>query len=186
VTYALTLQNTLSSYESLMSNLRSSSGTERLRLLDEYFGGGSDTQSSHGNKIDEHIEGSPQSEISAGDGLADVLEQTSVDQDGRICFYGTTSLFHLRPTDSALYSRSQTSTMADTTDAALVEGCEPQLTAQYQNSLRFSTDSLLNDSTILSPLVIPDNQLYDELLETYWCWPHHLHLFLCRKIFMRE
>jgi hypothetical protein len=169
-----------------MSNLRSSSSTERLRLLEEYFGGGSDMQSNHSNRIDEHIEGSPQSENSARDGLADVLEQTSVDQDGRICFYGTTSLFHLCPTDPALYSRCQASIKADTTDAALSEGREPQLTAQHQNSLRFSTDSLLNDYTILSSPVVPHNQLYDELLETYWCWPHHLHLVLCRKTFMRE
>jgi hypothetical protein len=88
--------------ESLMSNLHSSSGTEHLRLLERYFGGRSDTQGSNGNTIDEHIEGSPQSEILAGDGLADVLEQSSFDQDGRICFYGTTSLFHLRPTDPAV------------------------------------------------------------------------------------
>lgn len=31
-----------------------------------------------------------------------------------------------------------------------------------------------------------DSQLCNELLETYWCWPHHLHLVLCRKIFMRD
>jgi hypothetical protein len=134
-----------------MSNLHSSSGTEHLRLLERYFGGRSDTQGSNGNTIDEHIEGSPQSEILAGYGLADVLEQSSVDQDGRICFYGTTSLFHLGPTDPALYSRFQTSIMAETTDIAIVDGREPQLTAQHQNSLRFSADSLLNDSTILNP-----------------------------------
>lgn len=114
--------------------------------------------------------------------MIELLNETSVDEDGRICFYGTTSLFHLKPDQSTIMSRTAQAP-ADTILALPEETTTPSV--QWLNS----------PSPSLSPSAQPDIKSYlnidissetcNELLETYWCWPHNIHLVLCRKIFMR-
>lgn len=47
---------------------------------------------------DERQEGSVMTEAASSENeLTGILNETSVDEEGRICFYGTTSSFHLQP-----------------------------------------------------------------------------------------
>lgn len=127
-------------------------------------------------------------EVSSDNELTEILNETSVDEDGRICFYGTTSLFHLQP-DQATSTRTgerNDPTFVHSNGLALWER-----SFQWQNSLNLDTPS---PSLSVSPQtdigtylnVDIDSQVCSELLDIYWCWPHHLHLVLCKKLFIRK
>lgn len=181
--YSLALQNRLNGCELLLDRLRRANDTERLRILEEHFG----NDVSKKRKRPANTEGpppdSPQSEQSAADDeMIDLCHETTVDEDGRICFYGTTSFFHLNPEESTvscvqppqgtpeamLASPDQTSPSAWSLDAP-----SPAPRHGAQRDIK----SYLN--------VDISTEACNELLETYWCWPHNIHLVLCRKIFMR-
>ncbi len=71
-------------------------------MLEEHFNGGGDRNGSVKRKrlsnAEERQDGSATTEFSSSENeLTEILNETSVDEDGRICFYGTTSSFHLQP-----------------------------------------------------------------------------------------
>lgn len=181
--------------ESLLDRLRTASATERLKILDEHFSNDTSVKRKRSTNPDEQLqqqqEESPRSDESAEEELTELLNETSVDEEGRIVFYGTTSLFHLQPDQTAI---SRTQAPQEPSDTILVVAGEtaPPLerTLQWQTTLNLntpspslSTSAQTDFGTYLNADV--NSELCNELLETYWCWPHHLHLVLCRKIFMR-
>lgn len=181
VTYALSLQDRLKTSEAILERLRNASEAERSQLLDEHFNSirthpkpprASDINS--GAQRD-----SPQSDVSAEDGVAELLNEATVGEDGRICFYGRTSLYHLQPEQTVLVYRP---------GGGLSEAIPYQSIIRREsiNSLAAPSPAPSQQTDLGSIITAEISQeLVDELLDVYWCWPHHLHLVLCRKIFIR-
>lgn len=167
VTYAVSLQNSVKASESLLNSLRDANDVDRLRLLEEYFSGNLISERRPSTTISEQHKDSPDSDNSVENDLTELLNETSVGEDGRICFYGKTSLYHLQP-DQVPLSRPQAGEIPDTF---------------YTPSPPFSISAQADVVLSVDVDITPD--LCNELLEMYWCWPHHLHLVLCRKVFMR-
>jgi hypothetical protein len=175
-----------------MSELRAASDVERLRILDDHFSKDKTLKVRRMSSTDGgHLEGSPSSEISVEDELTELLHETSVDEDGRICFYGSTSNLHLEP-DHAAFIRQHTG------EVPSIARAEDTGTISWQQAPdKPHTESLssLSPSTTAATVSVDhiasviDNhitlEIFHELMEIYWCWPHHLHLVLCRKLFMR-
>jgi hypothetical protein len=185
VAYSLALQNRLNACEFLLDRLRGADGPERLRILEEHFG----NDMSRKRKRPANTEGqgplpdSPQSDGSADDEMIDFCHETSVDEHGRICFYGTTSFFHLNPDESTV---SFVQAPQGTPEAMLAS---PEQTSPSAWSLDGPSPPPRHGEQrdIQSYLNIDiSTETCNELLETYWCWPHNIHLVLCRKIFMRR
>ena len=170
--------------------MRGANDAERLRMLEEQFS--SDTNGAHKRPVNsqEQLENSPQSEATSENDLTDLLNETSVDEDGRICFYGTTSSFHLQP-DQSVLSGQQAGEVSEASVVMTDDAVSGDRIPQWRNSLAFDTPSPSLSVSVQTDLgtflnTDVDSELCNELLETYWCWPHHLHLVLCRKIFMRQ
>ena len=188
------MQNRLDACESLLQRLRLANDGERTRLLEDHFdnpGGekvGKRKRPNNCTNVVEQENNSPITEGSSDNELVEVFNETSVDDHGRICFYGTTSLFHLQPDKNA----KPAPLAVEAQDNGLTLGSEAfsyDAVSQWENSLTFdtpspslSTGAQPDIATFLNVNV--DSKLCLELLETYWCWPHHLHLVLCRKLFM--
>lgn len=192
MTYSILLQNQVKAAESLINELRAASDVERLRILDDHFTKDKALKVRRMSSTEGHLEGSPSSEISVEDELTELLHETSVDEDGRICFYGSTSSLHVQP-DQAAFIRQQpaeapsigcvddsgTNSWFQAPDKPRTESLSslsPPLTTNTTAPVDHIA-SVLNDEITL--------ELFNELMEIYWCWPHHLHLVLCRKLFMR-
>lgn len=116
VTYSLALQARVDTCESLLKCLHIASEEERSRLLEEHFSGSGDRSGNGKRKrisnTEDRQDRSATTEVSSSENeLTEILNETSVDEDGRICFYGTTSSFHLQP-DKVL--RSQIGERPDT------------------------------------------------------------------------
>lgn len=116
VTYSLALQARVDTCESLLKCLHIASEEERSRLLEEHFSGSGDRSGNGKRKrvsnTEDRQDRSATTEVSSSENeLTEILNETSVDEDGRICFYGTTSSFHLQP-DKVL--RSQVGERPDT------------------------------------------------------------------------
>ncbi|MDI1489551.1 MAG: hypothetical protein OHK93_000748 [Ramalina farinacea] len=204
VAYSIALQNRLETCESLLNRLRVANDEERSRLLENHFNGNAAYKSGKrrrpGDGIDvttnkgaheEHSPGGTDVAAASSDNeLVEVFNETSVDDHGRICFYGTTSLFHVQPD---VNPRGPTLPQ-DVGDHVLSLQTEPfsyDAISQWDNNLSLDTPSPATSVGTRTDIgtymnVDVDSQLCQELLDTYWCWPHHLHLVLCRKIFMRD
>ena len=116
ITYSLALQARVDTCESLLKRLHVASEQERSRLLEEHVNGSGDKNGIGKRKrisnAEERQDSNPATEVSSSENeLTEILNETSVDEDGRICFYGTTSSFHLQP-DKVL--RSQLGERPDT------------------------------------------------------------------------
>lgn len=177
-------------YESLLSNLRSANDAARLQILADYFSNSEIPEREKSPQLRDPENDTPQSEESTIDELNELLSETSVDEEGRICFYGATSLFHLQPDQAKIFSTE------------LLETAEPNLlnvneTLQWERPVQWQNNRTLRTSrpllsattqsdfgTFLSPDV--SSSLCNELLEIYWAWPHHLHRVLSRKLFTRK
>ncbi|MCJ1306057.1 hypothetical protein MMC08_008875 [Hypocenomyce scalaris] len=190
VAYSLALQSRVNACETLIERLRGANDAERLRMLEEQFT--SDTNGAHQRPVNsqEQRENSPQSEATSENDLTELLNETSVDEDGRICFYGTTSLFHLQP-DQSVLSGQQAGEVSEASVVMTDDAVSGDRIPQWRNSLAFDTPSPALSTSVQTDLgtflnTDVDSELCNELLETYWCWPHHLHLVLCRKIFMHD
>lgn len=188
VTYALALQSRVEKCEALLEQMRVADDGDLRNLLDEHFSdtGAKSTKRKRGSTAAEPQQESPLTEVSSENELTEVLNETSVDEDGRICFYGTTSLYHLQPDQvSKSVGERRDSALGVANDLAPWER-----TFQWQDSLSLDTPSPSISTSAQTDIgtylnVDVDSQLCNELLDIYWCWPHHLHLVLCRKIFMR-
>ncbi|KAL8689138.1 MAG: hypothetical protein Q9218_005123 [Villophora microphyllina] len=178
VTYAIALQSRLDACETLLNRLRVADDSERTLLLDQHFA--EDQQNSKRKRSSiagEQNEGSSSIELASESETADTLVEASVDDEGHP--YGLTSMFHPQLDQSA---------------KADVPGTVPVMSngmMPWDSSLGLDTPSpslSISAQTDISSYLHMDigSQICNELLETYWCWPHHLHLVLCRKIFMRD
>ena len=188
VAYSIALQDRLEACENLLARLRIASDPERTELLDEYFTNGPDKKGKRKRigTADVPTQQSPASDESSENDLVEVLNETSVDDHGRICFYGSTSLFHVQPDKNA----KPPSNGSENVDSGF-ESWSYDSTSQIDPSLAFDTASPTLSAAAQTDIatylnVDIDPQVCHELLNTYWCWPHHLHLVLCRKIFMRR
>ena len=71
--------------------------------MEEHFNGSGDNNGNGkrkriSNTDERQQDSSAGTEVSSSENeLTEILNETSVDEDGRICFYGTTSSFHLQP-----------------------------------------------------------------------------------------
>ncbi|KAI0414669.1 fungal-specific transcription factor domain-containing protein [Xylaria grammica] len=160
--YAVTLQHQLKAYQERFEQLRAAKDAERDALLAKPVTTGplqgcSTSDSSPPHVVDSAAHGSDEDSSS-------LQEETSIGTDGQLCFYGSTSLYHISPSDghrgSTLYSNGR-------------ETGEPHARLEQQDAMT----AFLGE--------IPSS-LLDNLLDTYWCWPHHLHCVLIKKIFIRD
>lgn len=192
VASAIALQDRISSLEALLDSLRGSNDTERLNILNDHFEQSKDDVR---NVIMDgvnngHQRASSQAERSIEDDRTQLLQETSVDEHGRVCFYGSTSLFHMKPGPDVLLReealrKSSTSVQSTTSPVS----CDSELELQSAPLPQNPTAPLSTHSKIDGEMSYNADYALSvcrELLETYWCWPHHLHLVLCRKLFMRK
>ncbi|KKA16332.1 hypothetical protein T310_10066 [Rasamsonia emersonii CBS 393.64] len=180
-----TLQDRLKMFETILERLRTASPEERLRLLDEHFSKEATASSKPpraSNLNTRQQKESPRSEVSTEDEVTELLNETSVGEDGRICFYGRTSLYHLQPEQITLTRRPSGSEIVVET-----RPYGPATRKESIYSLAAPSPALSQQSELGSIINSQISQeLVNELLDVYWCWPHHLHLVLCRKLFMRD
>ncbi|OQU97002.1 Fungal specific transcription factor domain-containing protein [Cladophialophora immunda] len=164
-----------------MDRLECANDGERLRILKEHFDQDANRRQRDPIIPDGPLSDSPHSDLPSDEEM--IANETSVDVDGRICFFGTTSLYHYKPDQSTAPRMHPLGELAST----MFPG--PQVATP--------TSQLLDSpSDFLNPVEQPDiksflnthvsSEICNELLETYWCWPHNIHFVLCRKIFMRD
>ena len=111
----------------------------------------------------------PGEQLAADVDSDDLPEAMSLGADGQVYFYGQTSLYRLDEDDP----KKESNTAKDSTS--------PDDRSLDRQSTRNAEQHELK--AFLSE--IPPS-LLDELLETYWCWPHHLHCVLSKKVFLRK
>jgi hypothetical protein len=170
----LELEAKIEHYDSLIGRLRQSDDVNRLRILSQYF----DSPDIVGQFQERTIpKATPPGDQETSDS-SDIFEEITLDGGGNLCFYGATSLYHwtLGPEDQVSPSNSRIT-------IGVSAGPQPPEAR--------SIPSLLSCNMLSSPrMVIGDvdinSSLLHTLLDTYWCFPHHLHLVLSRRLFMGE
>ncbi|RFU73437.1 nitrogen assimilation transcription factor nira [Trichoderma arundinaceum] len=91
----------------------------------------------------------------------DLQEETSIGIDGQVYFYGRTSLYHIDPQKS------------------------PRDEARDDGSLAYGSNTRPEEQNEMAAFLAEISPvLLHELLATYWCWPHHLHCVLVKKVFL--
>ncbi|KAE9376450.1 hypothetical protein N431DRAFT_479708 [Stipitochalara longipes BDJ] len=195
IAFALAQQDRIASLDSLIERLRAAEESQRLRILEEHFNQEVEhPRPAHRRRpegTNEHsLEASPPSDTSLDDDLSQLLKETSIDESGRVCFYGSTSFYHV---EAGLNSLPPQDTLDNSiTSTQSVHSPEP-----------WESEVVSQNTSLPQPLSGPlsttpefgNGQTFNEeyhtatcqdLLATYWCWPHHLHLVLCRNLFMRD
>ena len=179
--YSVAVQSRLDTCELLLDRLRCANDAEQLRILDEHFSNDTNRRKRRRSEISEApLPDTPRSDGSSDDEM--IANEISVDVDGRICFYGTTSLYHLKPDQSTMPRITLPGEASDMIFASPQEVTPP-------------SHLLDSPSDFLRPREQPDikscfnidisSEICNELLDTYWCWSHNIRFILCRKIFMR-
>ncbi|GAP88259.2 putative nitrogen assimilation transcription factor nirA [Rosellinia necatrix] len=167
VAYAITLQRQLKTYQSLFEQLRTASYAERDAILAKPLPLGVDEPHVLDGPGPPRDIGNSSSPWSDGETeVASLQKETSIDVDGKVCFYGSTSLYHVAPSDNH-QGESEPSDGGDTQ-----AGDTP---VEFERNNKMA--AFLGE--------IPP-ALLDELLDEYWRWPHHLHRVLVKKIFKRS
>ncbi|OAP62261.1 hypothetical protein AYL99_04464 [Fonsecaea erecta] len=187
VAYAATLEKRLKAFEERFERLRQSSNVdERDALIHEPFEdvrperarapsapmAGLEKQQNEAQEPETQSSPSPAAQNEPPD-------ETSIGVDGRICFYGKTSHYHVDPQDDG------------TGEDLLPEGDEQQvLNLGVSTASTVYTTPELNlfvDAPALPQLLSEiSNELLDHFLDAYWCWSHHLHLVLNKRLFLRD
>ncbi|KAL7901870.1 fungal-specific transcription factor domain-containing protein [Trichoderma sp. TUCIM 5745] len=92
---------------------------------------------------------------------SDFQEETSIGIDGQVYFYGRTSLYHIDPQKT------------------------PRDEARDDSNLGYGSNTRPEEQNEMAAFLaeISPGMLH-ELLATYWCWPHHLHCVLVKKVFL--
>ncbi|KAJ4858036.1 fungal specific transcription factor domain-containing protein [Trichoderma breve] len=176
------MQERLEALEKTLQRLRNATDLERSKLLEEHFN--SDITSHENTNVSGHnalpvVERNTEVCTSADDDLANLLDETTVTKNGQIDFFGPTSHYHVqREKGVRIPSRLSVSRETDILYSSLTIRGMPNAACAPATRPRDDLRSALSPE-IPEPLV-------DELLDVYWCWPHHFHLVLCRKIFMRD
>lgn len=172
------MQDRLQALEKTMQRLRNATDLERSKLLEEHFKGDiSNCETiNNSNRYALHVNEQNTQTCAAGDDeLANILDETTVTKNGQLDFFGPTSHYHVLQEKDARAVRQisvgrETDVVRNSLTIRGMPTCAPA--TRPRGDLRF----------VLSP-EIPE-LLVNELLDVYWCWPHHFHLVLCRKLFM--
>lgn len=158
---------------------------EKSQFLEEYFENSNSlskprrasqanpNENLHQGRADPQAAANVEVDESSEDEVTELLNETTVGEDGRIYFYGRTSHYHLQPAqicDSSVAERELSEAIRYR--SAIHKDPSPGTSPQTDWGSIFTTDI--------------SQELVSELLDVYWCWPHHLHLVLCRRIFMRQ
>ena len=178
VSYAVSLENQLQIYKNQFEQLRRAASNQRLALLEDFMSNEApvaDQQRSLSDMTtelgDETQNRSPESLAGDPNGTIEEPEETSVGMDGEICFYGKTSLYHVEPREDGNEPTQH--------DRAATERNQP---AVSYSSPAFSVG---HDFTVASVRSEVSPQTFNDLVTVYWCLPHHLHLVLCKPLFLR-
>ncbi|OTB17020.1 hypothetical protein K445DRAFT_365650 [Daldinia sp. EC12] len=172
VAYAVSLQNELQAYKNRIDELRRVKDEDRDALLNEPI------RTINPNEGRSRAFRSPldlQSHQQQADSVTventdDAAEMASVGTDGRVNFYGKTSLYHIDP--KHFEENSPTSSHGDST-------------GNYIHDMA-GMPSMLELLDIASLLAEIPHGLLNHLLDTYWCYPHHFHCVLCKPLFLRD
>ncbi|KAF2110189.1 fungal-specific transcription factor domain-containing protein [Lophiotrema nucula] len=190
VAYAVALENKLKQSEDLLERLRDANDAERPSILKDHFNLGSDA-SDHPASGDQRVspdDSTTQSNSSPNDTL-ELTNEASVDEEGRICFYGKTSLYHIE-TQPFTWPNSSSTPPSSLTIPSINEPTSLGGSGSFSRELGSNASPMLRStSTDVWASIMKSGisaELVEELLETYWCWPHHLHRVLCRRIFLRD
>ncbi|KAI0855810.1 fungal-specific transcription factor domain-containing protein [Xylaria cubensis] len=160
--YAVALQHQLKAYQERFEQLRAAKDAERDTLLAKPITIDQTQGLSTNGSSPPHI-GDPTVPWSDEESTS-LQEETSIGTDGQVCFYGSTSLYHIAPSDG---HQDKTSFKSDRQ-------------AGETHARREQQDVMTSFLAEIPP------SLLDDLLKTYWCWPHHLHCVLVKKIFLRD
>ncbi|KIX96081.1 uncharacterized protein Z520_08336 [Fonsecaea multimorphosa CBS 102226] len=187
VAYAASLEKRLKAFEERFEKLRQSSTVdERNALIQEPFEDVKPERTRAPSALMAVPEGQ-QNEVHEPETLSspspaaqnEPPDETSIGADGRICFYGKTSHYHVDLED-------------DGTGVELL----PESDEQQALNMGVSTAStiyttpelnLFVDSPAMPQLLSEiSSESLNHLLDAYWCWSHHLHLVLNKRLFLRD
>lgn len=159
------IESKIEHFTVIFRRLRAASNEARLRILDEYFKDVNNDLNSDPQHPKEPIHSLEQS----SDNTKAILDQVTSDERGRLCFYGATSFYYAR-VDQVNHGPSL---------------CNDLDTYDQESHLIYDRTLLLPNQMLLEELRLSDSHL-QTLLDTYWHFPHHLHLVLSRKLFMSK
>ncbi|KAK4943048.1 hypothetical protein LTR10_017247 [Elasticomyces elasticus] len=191
VAYAVSLQNQLQAYKDRFARLRQVADKERPALLEELLtaeGAVKNNVSLEQSQHDQNGAGCQQSRSDsdleeASDGEQhEAPDEASLDPDGRLVFYGKTSLYHLGPQEDTRYN-PQTENIPNENGFVIPEPPVHSNSASHETPGYFAHDANDNLPQFISEI---DATLLNHLLETYWSYPQHLHCVLCKSLFMRD
>ncbi|OCT54330.1 hypothetical protein CLCR_00914 [Cladophialophora carrionii] len=189
VAYAISLENRLKEFEDRFERLRRSTSTEELQaLISKPFERAKPERARRASAdarepkdaLDEglDVEAADSSPLIQGE----PPDEASVGVDGRICFYGKTSHYHVGPRededDEGTLPRSSEQRERQTTD---------------QQQPMSSASTIYTTPDVNAPIESPGppevlseipSEFLDHLLDAYWCWAHHLHLVLNKRLFL--
>ncbi|KAI1126604.1 fungal-specific transcription factor domain-containing protein [Nemania abortiva] len=160
--YAVTLQRQLKAYQERFERLRGAKDAERDTLLAEPITADQPQEFCASDRSPPQVRDST-AQWSDGEPTS-LQEETSIGTDGKVCFYGSTSLYHVTPSEEH---------RGDTPNGKDQQAGEARVRLEQQDEM-----------TVFLSEISPS--LLDDLLSTYWCWPHHLHCVLVKKIFIRD
>ncbi|KAI8957733.1 hypothetical protein F5Y11DRAFT_352216 [Daldinia sp. FL1419] len=171
IAYAVSLQNELQAYKNRIEELRRVKDKDRDALLDEPIRTINPNEGrSRAFRSTPELQNLQQVDNATTDGTDDTTEMASVGTDGRVNFYGKTSLYHIDP--KHFEENSPTTSHED--DAG-----------NYSRGIA-ATPSMFELHDTASLLVEIPHGLLNHLLDTYWCYPHHFHCVLCKPLFLRD
>ncbi|KAI1100861.1 fungal-specific transcription factor domain-containing protein [Jackrogersella minutella] len=171
IAYAVSLQNQLQAYKDRFEELRRVMDEERDALLNEPIDTVSPNEGrSRAFRSAPEVRDPRRIESATKEDATDAAEMASVGTDGRVCFYGKTSLYHIDP-------KSFEADSPETIHDANFEDSNRSMA--YMSSIPESHDTA-------SLLAETPASLLNHLFDTYWTYPHHFHCVLCKPLFIRD
>ncbi|KAI1642845.1 fungal-specific transcription factor domain-containing protein [Daldinia loculata] len=171
IAYAVSLQNELQAYKNRIEELRRVKDKDRDALLDEPIRTINPNEGrSRAFRSPPDIQSPRREDSVTVESTDDAADMASVGTDGRVNFYGKTSLYHIDP--KHFEESSPTDSHEDSTGT-------------YINDMA-TMPSILEFHDTASLLAEIPHGLLNDLLDTYWCYPHHFHCVLCKPLFLRD
>ncbi|KAI1804792.1 fungal-specific transcription factor domain-containing protein [Daldinia bambusicola] len=173
IAYAVSLQNELQAYKNRIEELRRVKDEDRDALLNEPIRTINPNEGrSRTFRSPPDLQSYQQLDSVHVENTDDTIEMASVGTDGRVNFYGKTSLYHIDPKHFEEHSPTSTSSYGDSTGTHI------------HDMAAIPSIFELHDITLL--LAEIPHELMNDLLDTYWCYPHHFHCVLCKPLFLRD
>ena len=185
VSYAVSLENQLQSYKDQFEQLRRATSNQRLAILEDFMSNEAPAVHQQRSLSDVTTELGDEARNRRSDSLArdpsgtiEEPEETSIGMDGEICFYGKTSLYHVEPREDGNEPPFHQDEPTQHDRAA---------TERNQSTVSYSSPafSVGHEFTVASVRSEISPEMFNDLLTAYWCLPHHLHLVLCKPLFLR-